>query len=52
MLDLNKKVKVEFGGKVIYNKVPSRTISNVWTSLNQRNDLEQVFCAEIQVSLK
>ncbi len=51
MLDLTKKVRVEFGGKVVYNAVPKRTVSTIWKSLNDSNDLEQVFCAEIKVAL-
>ncbi len=47
----DKKVLVEFRGKTIYNDVPARTIATIWESLNERNDLQQVFCAEIKVSL-
>lgn len=52
MLDLDKKVSIEYNGQVIYNAIPERTISTLWKSLNNCNDLEQVFCAEIKVSLK
>lgn len=52
MVDLDKKVSVEFAGKVIYNEIPKRTIATIWNSLNERNDLEQVFCAQIKVSLE
>jgi len=52
MLDLNKKVTVNFDGKVIYNEIPKRSISTIWNSLNYNNDLEQVFCAGILVHLK
>jgi poly(3-hydroxybutyrate) depolymerase len=51
MVDLNKKVKVEFMGKVIFNEIPKRNIAVIWESLNNRNDLEQVFCAQIKLSL-
>jgi poly(3-hydroxybutyrate) depolymerase len=51
MLDLDKKVSVEFNGEVIYNAVPKRTLSVIWKSLNEHNDLEQVFTAEIAVAL-
>ncbi len=51
MLDLDQKVLVEFDGKIIYNEIPKRTIANIWKSLNERNDLEQVFCVEIKVTL-
>jgi len=51
MMDLDKKVIVEFNGRVLYNEVPKRTISAIWESLNERNDLQQVFSAQIEVSL-
>ncbi len=52
MLDLNEKVVVEYKGETIYDAVPKRNVSTIWKSLNERNDLQQVFCAEIPVSLK
>ncbi|HSH20009.1 MAG TPA: alpha/beta hydrolase [Draconibacterium sp.] len=52
MVDLNKKVTVTYNGKVIYNDNPKRTIATIWNSLNNRNDLEQDFCAQIVVPLK
>jgi predicted esterase len=51
MMDLDKKITVEFNGRVLYNEVPKRTISVVWESLNKRNDPQQVFSAQIEVSL-
>lgn len=51
MLNLDKKVRVEFDGKVIYNDIPNRNVSTIWKSLKSRNDLKQVFCAEIPISL-
>lgn len=51
MVDLNKKVKVEFQGIVIYEAIPVRNISTIWKSLNKRNDMEQFFSAQIEVSL-
>ncbi|WP_372950496.1 hypothetical protein [Mariniphaga sp.] len=51
MMDLDKKVTVEFDGKVLYNEVPKRTISAIWESLTERNDPQQVFSAQIEVSL-
>ncbi|NQU51585.1 MAG: alpha/beta hydrolase [Bacteroidetes bacterium] len=51
MVDLNKDVSVEFRGEIIYNEIPKRTISNIWNSLNNHNDAEQVFCAQIEISL-
>jgi predicted esterase len=52
MVDLNKQITITFGGKVIYDEIPKRTISAIWDSLNCNNDLEQVFCAQILVHLK
>lgn len=52
MLDLDKKVSVRYNGKTIYNAVPKRSVSRIWKSLNERNDLQQVFCTKINVSLK
>ncbi len=51
MLDLDKKVNVLFKGKSIYNDIPKRKVATIWNSLNERNDLNQVFCAKISVSL-
>lgn len=51
MLDLNKKVTVEYKGKTIYSAIPKRSFATIWNSLNERNDLEQVFCAEIELTL-
>lgn len=51
MMDLDKKVTVEFNGRVLYDEVPKRTISAIWESLNERNDPRQVFSAQIEVSL-
>jgi predicted esterase len=51
MLNLDKKVNVIFNGKTIYNNIPKRNIATIWNSLNERNDLNQVFCAKIDVSL-
>lgn len=52
MLDLSKKVVVEYKGEEIYKGLVQRNVSTIWKSLNERNDLQQVFSAEIQVSLK
>lgn len=51
MLDLNEKVKVIYDGKIVYEKIPQRAVSTIWQSLNERNDLEQVFSSQIQISL-
>uniref|UniRef100_UPI003216ABA4 hypothetical protein n=1 Tax=uncultured Draconibacterium sp. TaxID=1573823 RepID=UPI003216ABA4 len=52
MLDLDKKVNVVVNGTSVFNGVPKRSVSTIWKSLNERNDLQQVFCAEIKVSLE
>lgn len=51
MLDLDKKVKIEFNGKVLFDEFPVRNFAAIWKSLKERNDLEQVFSAEIEVEL-
>lgn len=51
MMDLNKKVRVEYNENVVYNDIPTRNISTIWKSLNEKNDLEQVFSAEIKLTL-
>jgi poly(3-hydroxybutyrate) depolymerase len=51
MLDLNKKVKVEYDGQTIYDDIPKRNVSTIWLSLNNRNDLNQVFSAQIELDL-
>ncbi|WP_340111594.1 hypothetical protein [Maribellus mangrovi] len=51
MMDLDKKVKVVYSGKIVYNDTPDRTVSTVWKTLNERNDPEQFFCSEIELTL-
>ncbi len=51
MVDLDKKVEVEYNGEVIYNDKPNRTLATLWESLEERNDTNQVFSARIEVSL-
>lgn len=51
MLDLDQNVVIEYNGEVLYNKKPERTIATVWESLNNRNDPNQVFSAQIEVYL-
>lgn len=51
MLDLDKNVSVVYMGNEVYSGVPIRNVATIWKSLNERNDLQQVFSAEIQVSL-
>lgn len=51
MFNLDENIKIEYNGNIIYDDIPRRTVATVWRSLNERNDLQQVFCAEIQVSL-
>ncbi|MCY1721009.1 hypothetical protein OU798_11695 [Prolixibacteraceae bacterium Z1-6] len=52
MLDLDKKVNVIVNGKSVFNAIAPRSIATIWKSLSERNDLEQFFCAEINVSLE
>jgi predicted esterase len=51
MVDLNRKVRVHYNGKVLYDAIPERTISAIWESLSGRNDPEQLFFSQIEVSL-
>ena len=51
MVDLDEKVKVEYNGEIIYNNTPKRDIAQIWQSLTQRNDPQQVFSAKIEVTL-
>jgi predicted esterase len=52
MVDLDKKVTVKYNGEVIYSDIPNRTIAQIWKSLTERNDPNQVFFAQIEVSLE
>lgn len=52
MVDLDKKVTIKYDGEVIYNDIPQRTIAQIWKSLNERNDPNQVFSAQIEVYLE
>lgn len=52
MLDLDKKVTVEYNGKNVFNGTPKRSISTVWKTLHEHNDLNQYFSAEIELTLK
>jgi predicted esterase len=51
MVDLNQKVRVHYNGAVIYDARPKRTVAALWNSMNGRNDREQLFFSEIEVSL-
>ncbi len=51
MLDLDKKVTVEYNGQTIYNEIPKRSVSTLWESLNNHNDLKQVFSSRIELTL-
>lgn len=52
MVDLDKKVTVKYNGEVIYSDIPERNIVQIWNSLIKRNDPNQVFFAQIEVSLE
>ncbi|WP_167604738.1 alpha/beta hydrolase [Maribellus sediminis] len=51
MLDPDQNVKVLYKDKVLYDAVPTRNIASIWKSLDQRNDLNQYFSAEIALTL-
>ncbi|WP_297088750.1 hypothetical protein [uncultured Draconibacterium sp.] len=51
MLDLDKKITVEYKGEVVFNGKVKRSVSTVWKTLNERNDLNQYFSAEIELTL-
>jgi predicted esterase len=51
MVDLNQKVRVHYQGSVIYNARTTRTVSALCKSMNGRNDPEQLFFSQIEVSL-
>jgi len=51
MLDLDKKVRVEYQGKTIFNDIPKRSIATIWKTLNERDDMNQYFSAEIELTL-
>jgi len=51
MVDLNQEVRVHYKGSVIYNAKPTRTVAALWNAMNGRNDREQLFFSQIEVSL-
>ncbi len=51
MMDLDKVVTVEYNGQTIYNGIPKRSVSTIWLSLNNHNDLKQVFSSRIELNL-
>ncbi len=51
MVDLNRKVRVHYNGSVIFDAISERTISTIWESLSRRNDPEQLFYSQIEISL-
>lgn len=51
MVDLDEKVKVKYNDEIIYHDVPKRNIAQIWQSLTQRNDPQQVYSAKIEVTL-
>ena len=52
MLDMDKKVMVEYNGKTIFDGTIKRSVSAIWKTLNEHNDLNQYFSAEIELTLK
>ena len=51
IVDLDKKVTVKFNSETVYSDIPQRTIAQIWKSLTQRNDPQQVFSSKIEVTL-
>lgn len=51
MLDLDKKVTIKYNGEIIFNEKASRSVSAIWKTLNEHNDLNQYFSAEIELTL-
>lgn len=51
MLDLDKKVTVRYKGKVVKKKKLKRTISNLYGTLNLRNDRSYAFPCVIEIKL-
>ena len=51
MVDLDKKVTILYKGKKIAKKKLKRTISNIYSSINCRNDRSYAFPAHIEVEL-
>jgi poly(3-hydroxybutyrate) depolymerase len=51
MVDLNRKVRIHYNGSVIYDARPMRTLAALWDSMSGRNDLEQLYFSQIEVSL-
>ncbi len=52
MLDLDKKVTVKYNGETVFNEKVKRSVSTVWKTLHEHNDLNQYFSAEIELTLK
>ena len=51
MLDLDKKVTVRYKGKKIERKKLKRTIYNLYSTLNTRNDRSYAFPCVLEVVL-
>ena len=52
IVDLDKKVKVVYKGKTLYNALAPRTAENLRSTLYDRGDLRYSFPAKIQVKIK
>ena len=51
MLDLDQAVKVQSGGKVLFEGKVERTVATIARTLAERGDRRMVFCAEVTVEL-
>ncbi len=51
MMDLDKKVKVIYNGKKVFNKKVKRTIANLYNTMNSRGDFSYVFPVSIEVKM-
>ncbi len=50
MLDLDKPVTIQSGGKTLSSTVPPRTIATIARTLDERHDPQLIFSAEVTVS--
>lgn len=49
MLNLDKKIKIIYNGKKIFNKKVKRTIANLHRTINTRNDFSYAFPTSIEI---
>lgn len=51
MVDIDQPVTVTYNGKTLYQGKTSRTIGEIYNTINERGDAGLVFCSEITVTL-